>query len=76
MKVGERGQVTIPREIREKFGIGPETEVEFSVVGGSILLRKAPAKLNLRKWKGRAGSSMADLGYKSVDAYLDDVRGK
>jgi hypothetical protein len=50
--------------------------VEFSVVGWSIVLRKAPVNLNLRKWKGRAGRSMRELGYKSVDAYLDDVRGK
>jgi bifunctional DNA-binding transcriptional regulator/antitoxin component of YhaV-PrlF toxin-antitoxin module len=32
MKVGERGQVTIPQN-RDRFGIGPETEVEFSAVG-------------------------------------------
>jgi AbrB family looped-hinge helix DNA binding protein len=42
MKVGERGQVTIPKELRERFGLGPDTEVEFRVVNGSILLKKAP----------------------------------
>lgn len=36
MKIGERGQVTIPKNIREQFGLGPETEVEFRVVGGAI----------------------------------------
>jgi AbrB family looped-hinge helix DNA binding protein len=39
MKIGERGQVTIPKEIREQFGLGPETEVEFRVIGGSIVPR-------------------------------------
>jgi AbrB family looped-hinge helix DNA binding protein len=39
MKIGERGQVTIPKEIRERFGLGPETEVEFRVIGGSIVPR-------------------------------------
>lgn len=53
MKVGERGRVTIPKDIRERFGIGPDTEVEFHVVNGSILLTKAPKKLNLGKWRGR-----------------------
>lgn len=41
-RVGERGQVTILKEIRDQFGLGPETEVEFRVVGGNILLKKAP----------------------------------
>ena len=76
MKIGERGQVTIPKEIREQFGLGPETEVEFRVVKGSILLKKAPAKLNLAKWKGRCSGSMAKLGYSSVDRFIEDVRGR
>jgi AbrB family looped-hinge helix DNA binding protein len=32
--------VTIPKEIRDRFGIGPETEVEFSIVEGAILLKR------------------------------------
>jgi len=39
MRIGERGQVTIPKEIRDRFSLGPETEVEFSVVHGSIVLK-------------------------------------
>lgn len=54
MRIGERGQVTIPKEIREQFGLGPETEVEFHVIGSSIVLKKAPKKLDLARWKGRA----------------------
>lgn len=76
MRVGERGQVTIPKEIRERFGIGPETEVEFRVVKGSIVLRKAPNKLNLEKWKGRCAETSAELGYSSVDKFIEDVRGR
>ena len=75
MKVGERGQVTIPKEIGAQFGIGPETEVEFRVVNGSIVLAKATKKLNLAKWKGRGRRSFAALGYSSVDQFLEDVRG-
>jgi AbrB family looped-hinge helix DNA binding protein len=76
MRIGERGQVTIPKDIREQFGLGPETEVEFRVVGGSIVLKKAPKKLNLAKWKGRCGDAFAKLGYPSVDKFIDDVRGQ
>jgi AbrB family looped-hinge helix DNA binding protein len=76
MKIGERGQVTIPKDIREQFALGPDTEVEFHVIGGSIVLKKAPRKLPLAKWKGRCGETFAKLGYSSVDEYIDDVRGK
>jgi len=76
MKVGERGQVTIPKDIRERFGLAPDTEVEFRIVGGSIILKKAPRKLDLRKWKGRCAGNFRDLGYSSVDSFVDDVRGR
>lgn len=76
MKIGERGQVTIPKDIRDRFGLGPDTEVDFHVVHGSIVLKKAPKQLNLRKWKGRCKESFAELGYTSVDKFIDDVRGR
>jgi len=76
MKIGERGQVTIPKDIRDQFALGPETEVEFLVIGGSIILKKASKKLNLAKWKGRCGATFAKLGYSSVDKFIEDVRGR
>jgi AbrB family looped-hinge helix DNA binding protein len=76
MKIGERGQVTIPKDIRDQFGLGPETEVEFRIVDSSIVLRKAPKKLDLAKWKGRCSDSFTELGYSSVDQFIDDARGR
>ena len=74
--MGARGQVTIPQEIRSRFGIGPETEVEFHLVNGSIILRKAPRKSSLGKWRGRCKGSLSALGYSSVDGFIDDLRGR
>ncbi len=76
MKVGNRGQVTIPKRIRERFGLGPATEVAFRIVNGSIVLSKTPKKLNLDRWKGRCGDSLARLGYSKVDKFIEDVRGR
>ena len=76
MKVGERGQVTIPKGIREKFGLNPHTQVEFRVVNGSIVLKKAPKKIDIRRWKGYCKDSFAKLGYKSVDEAIEDLRGR
>jgi AbrB family looped-hinge helix DNA binding protein len=79
MKIGERGQVTIPKEIRDKFGLDTNTEVEFRIVKGAILLAKTPKKLDLRKWKGRCKDSFAELGFSgrgAVDRFIDEVRGR
>ena len=76
MKIGERGQVTIPKAIRDRFGLRPNTEVEFHVMRGNVVLKKTAKKLNLSKWKGRCGNTFARLGYSSVDNFIDDVRGR
>ncbi len=44
MRITSKGQVTIPQEIRERFGFLPETEVEFRVEGGSVRLLKLKAR--------------------------------
>lgn len=76
MKVGERGQVTIPLEIRRKFGIDSTTPVEFQVVNGTIVLKKSPTTLGIRKWRGRCAESFSKLGYSSVDKYIEEIRGR
>lgn len=76
MKLGERGQVTIPKDIRDRFGLSKDSEVEFRVVRGVITLRKKPKKLALHKWEGYCAGSFADLGYKDVDDYIENVRGR
>jgi AbrB family looped-hinge helix DNA binding protein len=35
-----KGQVTIPQEIREKLGLLPHTEVEFTIDGDAVRVTK------------------------------------
>ena len=42
-RVTSKGQVTIPQPIREQLGLLPDTDVEFEVVEGGVLLRRAAA---------------------------------
>lgn len=47
MRVSERGQVTIPKSIRDQFGLGPDSEVEFVVREGRIeLIRREGSRRN------------------------------
>jgi AbrB family looped-hinge helix DNA binding protein len=49
MRITAKGQVTIPQEIREQFGLLPETEVEFQVEGNTVRLVKVKPKRSLSR---------------------------
>ena len=41
MRVSTKGQVTIPKPLRDRTGIEPGTEVEFEFDGDKIILRRS-----------------------------------
>lgn len=45
MRITSKGQVTIPVEIRQRFGLLPETEVEFRIEDDAIRIVKARARI-------------------------------
>lgn len=59
MRVSEKGQVTIPVAIRERYGLLPHTEVEFVVEDGDVLVRpvRASAESRGRRAVGRLRGS-------------------
>ena len=57
MTITTKGQVTIPQHIRERFGLLPNTEVEFKVVGNTVRLVKMAA----RPGKGRGALAVDTL---------------
>jgi AbrB family looped-hinge helix DNA binding protein len=46
MRVTEKGQVTIPKELRDALGIGAGTEVEFERADDAIVVRKVEGGSN------------------------------
>lgn len=46
MKITSKGQVTIPKEIRDGFGFLPGTEVEFVAEGREVKVRKVKGGRN------------------------------
>jgi len=69
-KVAERGQVTIPKAIRERLGIGPGTLLDFKTENGRLVAEKAEPADNLAAIYGRFGSG------RSTDAVMIELRGK
>jgi AbrB family looped-hinge helix DNA binding protein len=62
--VTTKGQVTIPKGIRERTGITAGTQLEVTEKGGDIVLRKA-----------RIAEKQGVSEDPEFDAYLDRVRG-
>jgi len=40
MRITSKGQVTIPQEMREQFGLQPSTEVVFEASKAGLLIKK------------------------------------
>lgn len=80
MKMTERGQITIPKAIREECGFTPNSEVEVSVRDGVVVV--APKRdmkdfdSNIKKWRGFLRKQMLAEGYTSTAALMKDIRGR
>ena len=80
MHVTEKGQVTIPKHIREAAGIAPGSEVSFSLEGGKIVITplgtivKDDRRAKLRAAAARVRASLSpdfrQLGADEIMAYL------
>jgi AbrB family looped-hinge helix DNA binding protein len=74
MRITSKGQVTIPIEIRRRFGFQPNTEVSFEAHGGVVRIKKARGRGSrgrdvVARMKGKATSRL------STDEILALTRG-
>jgi len=67
--VSEKGQVTLPKPLREALGIRSGQRVEFELDGEVIRVRKRPDRDRLAELYG---SLKLDV---SVDELIDEMRG-
>ena len=67
--IGERGQITIPKRIRESLGLKPGMQLEIFEQEGSVVLRKPGVGEALEKW-----GETAENPYGSTDEFLRAVR--
>lgn len=67
-RVTEKGQVTIPKEIREELGIRPGDGVVFEETDTGYVVRKEVDESRFEKWRGIAETD-AD-----VDEWMAELR--
>lgn len=71
--VTAKGQVTIPKAVRDLLGIAPGSKVEFSrAADGSVVLTKADAKTQASRFERLRGHAGEGLG---TDAIMAMTRG-
>ena len=68
--VSEKGQITIPKALRETLGIRPGTVLEVAAVRGNLIAQKREVEDLLLKWRGCGRLP----GGETVDAYLARIR--
>jgi AbrB family looped-hinge helix DNA binding protein len=75
MKITADGQITIPKELRDKYGLHPDTEVELLDADGEMILRRAqPEDEPFPAWVRRmAGSTKGKL---TTDQIMEMTRGE
>ncbi|CAN7147141.1 AbrB/MazE/SpoVT family DNA-binding domain-containing protein [Rhizobium sp. LjRoot254] len=81
MRVTEKGQVTIPKDIRDHFGIKPGSEVEFIASERGALLVKSDATTSserrerIEDWAKQVEGTF-DLDGMTTDEYMIWLRGE
>ncbi len=71
MRISERGQLTIPKGLRERFGLNHNVEVELTPTEGGLLIHKrTSAQHPVERVYAILDSS------DRVDDYIEEIRGR
>jgi AbrB family looped-hinge helix DNA binding protein len=79
MRVTTKGQVTIPKEIRDRLGIQPGSEVEFVERDSAVVLEKRDTasrqeSQTFEEWAASVAGTFDTMGMDGK-AYVDWLRG-
>jgi AbrB family looped-hinge helix DNA binding protein len=81
MRVTTKGQVTIPKDVRDRIGVGPGSEVEFVLEGNAARIVPLDAedarkrrKAAIQAWAARVAGTL-DLDGMTSDEYFQWIRG-
>ena len=70
MHISERGQITIPKRFRQRYGLTKDTEVELTPTEEGLLIRKRTHRLH------PVDSLIGILeNPSSTDEYINEIRG-
>lgn len=70
--LSEKGQVTIPKAIRDDLGLVPGSVLDFQATQGRIVVSKVLARDPIQSWRGKGKLPTGN----SVMEYLEGARGE
>ena len=71
MKISERGQITIPKRLRDRLGMHKDVEVEITATENGLLIQKRTmAQHPVMNISGVLGDAI------DVDQYVEEIRGR
>ena len=71
-RITSKGQITIPQEIRNKFGFQPGMEVNIITEDNKAFIVKSTSSNHFMKWLGRG----RQMKKKDIDRFIDELRGR
>ena len=71
-RITSKGQITIPQDIRNKFGFLPGMEVDIIAEGNRALIVKSRRENRFLNWLGRGKRSRK----MEIDRMVDEIRGR
>ena len=71
MRISERGQITIPESLRDRYGMNHNVEIEITAVEQGLLIQKrTTGKHAVQRVYGILG------GGGNTDDYIENIRGR
>lgn len=75
VRIGAKGQVQIPPDIRQALGVGPGDNLLFEVQGQEVRVRGTKAPHGFSKYRGIGNPGIAD-GRKGILRWTRKARGR
>lgn len=71
-KVTSKGQITIPKAVRDQLGLRPGDEIEFVKDNSHFRVEKVSTRPPFGRWRGY----LKHMSGIDVDEYLEELRGR
>jgi AbrB family looped-hinge helix DNA binding protein len=71
-KVTSKGQITLPKRVRDGLGIKPGDEIEFVAEAGEFRIQKVLGENPFSRYRGH----LKDLAGQDPDELVQDIRGE
>lgn len=74
--ISEKGQITIPKKIRDNLGLAPGVVIDFEISEGMLVGKKVSEQSSLLRWIGKGKMPGSKKDPITTEKYLKAIRGK